>query len=200
MRKQIEQAIDAHQKLLTDNALHNRIEHTAIVAVQILIRGGRVLLCGNGGSAADAQHIAAELSGRYNIDRPALDVEALHCNTSYITAVANDYSFDIIYERLVEAKGREADMLIAISTSGNSENIIRAAEAAKRKKMLVVGLTGEIGGNLKDFCDILLNVPSSETPIIQQLHILVGHILCEKIEKAIYGNTNCGCSCCGHDE
>jgi len=199
MQKQIKQAIDAHQKLLTDRILLNKIEHTAIVAVQILQRGGRVLLCGNGGSAADAQHIAAELSGRFNFDRPPLDVEALHCNTSYITAVANDYSFDIVYERLVEAKGRETDMLIAISTSGNSKNIIKATETAKRKNMIVVGFTGEDGGKLKDTCDILLNMPSRQTPVIQQLHILVGHLLCELIENTIYGNTNSVCSCCRND-
>lgn len=186
VQNKIEQAIEVHQKMLHNIELLEKIENIALTAVQILKNGGRILLCGNGGSAADAQHIAAELSGRFSFDRAPLDAEALHCNTSYLTAVANDYSFDMVYGRLVEAKGRSGDMLIAISTSGNSMNIINAIESAKQKKMYVAGLTGENAGKMTKICDALINIPCKNTPIIQQLHILVGHILCEKIENEIF--------------
>jgi len=178
----IEQSVELLKRMQTDQMLLETIEDVARIAAGVLHNGGRLLFCGNGGSAADAQHIAAELSGRFKMNRQPFDAEALHVNTSYMTAVANDYGFDVVYERLVQAKGREGDMLVAISTSGNSENIARAIIAAREKNMIVVGLTGQSGGKIAEMCDFLMNVPSVDTPLIQEMHILIGHILCERIE------------------
>lgn len=147
---------------------------------------GKVLFCGNGGSAADAQHLAAEFSGRFYFDRDPLFAEALHVNTSYLTAVANDYSYDDIYARLIKAKGKMGDILIGISTSGNSENIIRAFREARKRGMLTIAMTGLSGGRMKDEADILLNVPSADTPRIQESHILLGHIICEIVESSLF--------------
>ncbi|HOI99565.1 MAG TPA: SIS domain-containing protein, partial [Rectinema sp.] len=146
----------------------------------------KILLCGNGGSAADAQHLAAELSGRFYIDRPPLFAEALHVNTSYLTAVANDYSFDEVYARLVKAKGRPSDILIGISTSGNSSNIIKAINAAKEVGMISVGFTGKTGGKMVSLCDYLINIPSQDAARIQEAHILIGHIICEIVERKLF--------------
>lgn len=182
----INKSIEVKKQMLEDFHLIDTIEEISIQAAEILKNKGRILLCGNGGSAADAQHIAAELSGRFNIDREPLDAEALHVNTSYITAVANDYSFDDVYSRLVKAKGRKGDMLFAISTSGNSQNIINAIIAAKECGMVTVGMTGEKGGKMKELVDYLINVPSHETPRIQEAHIMVGHIFCQIIEERMF--------------
>lgn len=149
--------------------------------------GRKVLLCGNGGSAADAQHIAAEFSGRFKINRPALPAEALHVNTSYLTAVGNDYGFDVIYSRMIEGIGSDGDVLIALSTSGNSTNILNAVKAAKSKSMVTIGMTGLSGGDMNDICDFMVKIPSSNTPRIQESHILVGHIICQLVENNIYG-------------
>lgn len=148
--------------------------------------GGKVLFCGNGGSAADAQHLAAELSGRFYYDRDPLYAEALHVNTSYLTAVANDYSYDEVYTRLVKAIGRQGDVLIGLSTSGNSGNILRALAQARQQGMLTFGLTGESGGKMKELCDLTIRIPSSVTPRIQESHILVGHIICELVEASLF--------------
>ena len=148
--------------------------------------GGKVLWCGNGGSAADAQHLAAELSGRFYYDRAPLFSEALHVNTSYITAVANDYSYDIIYSRLVEAMGKKGDVLIGLSTSGNSANVIKALEKARQMGIVTVGLTGQTGGKMKDLCDHLINIPSTDTPRIQECHMLLGHTICEMVEMQVF--------------
>ena len=148
--------------------------------------GGKVLFCGNGGSAADAQHLAAELSGRFYYDRAPLYAEALHVNTSYLTAVANDYSYDEVYARLVKAMGRKGDILIGLSTSGNSGNILRALIQAKQLEMLTFGLTGESGGKMKELCDLTICIPSIVTPRIQESHILLGHIICEMVESTLF--------------
>jgi D-sedoheptulose 7-phosphate isomerase len=148
--------------------------------------GNKILFCGNGGSAADAQHLAAEFSGRFYKDRKALPAEALHCNASYITAVANDYSYDVIYSRLVEGIGVTGDVLIGLSTSGNSKNIVAAFEVAREKKMITVGFTGSNGGNMKNTSDYLLNVPSIDTPRIQESHIMLGHIICQLVEEKYF--------------
>jgi D-sedoheptulose 7-phosphate isomerase len=148
--------------------------------------GGKVLWCGNGGSAADAQHLAAELSGRFYYDRPPLFSEALHVNTSYTTAVANDYSYDVIYSRLVEAMGKKNDILIGLSTSGNSGNVIKAFEKAREKGITTVGFTGETGGKMKPLSDHLINIPSTDTPRIQECHMLLGHTICEMVEAALF--------------
>lgn len=151
----------------------------------VLKSGGRIFFCGNGGSAADAQHLAAELSGRYLKDRRPLDGIALHCNTSAMTAIANDYSFDDVFARQLEAHGRTGDVLVAISTSGNSENIIRAIKKAHDIGITVIGMTGESGGKMKELVDILIAVTSDFTPRIQEMHILAGHVMCEIVENEV---------------
>ena len=149
--------------------------------------GNKILFCGNGGSAADAQHIASELSGKFYLNRPPLYAEALHVNTSYLTATANDYGYAESFARLVEAKGRPGDILLGLSTSGRSENVLRALIQARKQKMITIGWTGENGGQMHDYCDFVLQVPSSDTPRIQEMHILFGHILCENIEQELFG-------------
>jgi D-sedoheptulose 7-phosphate isomerase len=147
--------------------------------------GGALLVCGNGGSAADAQHIAAELTGRFFRDRKPLPALALHGNTSSLTAIGNDYGYEEVFAREIGAHGRVGDVLMAISTSGNSRNVLRAIEAARAKRMAVVGLTGADGGKMGDLCDICLRVPSSSTPRIQECHILLGHTICELLERIL---------------
>ena len=149
--------------------------------------GGRVYFCGNGGSAADAQHLAAEFSGRFYFDRPVLPADALHCNTSYLTAVANDYGYDAVFSRLLQGTAKSGDVVVGISTSGNSQNILKAFEMAKEMGVHVIAMTGETGGKMKELADVLLNIPSTDTPRIQESHIMVGHILCELVETAMFG-------------
>lgn len=183
----ISASIDVKQQILADTAFLQNIEKVVDVITQAFQSGHKVLFCGNGGSAADAQHLAAEFSGRFYKDRKALPSEALHCNTSYLTAVANDYSYDVIYSRLVEGICQEGDVLIGLSTSGNSKNILNAFAAARDKKVITVGFTGASGGKMKEAGDYLLNVPSTDTPRIQESHILIGHIICELVEAKIFG-------------
>jgi D-sedoheptulose 7-phosphate isomerase len=182
----INESITVKQGLLEDNAL---LETTATVVNLIVdaFKGGkRVYFAGNGGSAADAQHLAAEFSGRFYLDRHALPAEALHCNTSYLTAVGNDYSFDEIYARLIRGIAQRGDVLIGLSTSGNSANIIKAFETARQMGVITIGFTGKSGGKLKAVSDYLLNVPSANTPRIQESHILLGHIICELVERDFF--------------
>ena len=186
IRTRIEESIAVKQALLQDEALLLRIQQWVDLLVATYQNGGKVLFCGNGGSAGDAQHIAAELSGRFYKNRAPLYAEALHVNSSYLTAVANDYGYDEVYARMVEAAGRKGDVLVAISTSGNSPNILRAVERAAATGMIVVGLTGDTGGKMCYLCDILINIPSKDTPRIQESHILVGHILCEMVEDRLF--------------
>ncbi len=182
----IKASIEVKQKLLTDSFLISEIRKVAVACTNAFSRGNKVLLCGNGGSAADAQHIAAEFSGRFYYDRPPLPAEALHVNTSFLTAVANDYSFGEVYARLVKGIGREGDILFAFSTSGNSENVIRALETARSMNMTTVGFSGESGGKMAGLCDFLINIPSADTPRIQESHIMVGHIICEIVESTLF--------------
>ncbi len=186
IQKVIKESIAVKSTLLNNEVLISNIDKIAQLCTEAFQADKKVLFCGNGGSAADAQHLAAEFSGRFNFDRAPLFSEALHVNTSYITAVANDYSYNQIYSRLIKAKGRQGDILFAISTSGNSGNIIEAINMAKEQGMLTVGMTGETGGKMKDLCDFLLNVPSKETPRIQESHILMGHIICEIVENNLF--------------
>lgn len=186
IRKIIMESVETKQALLTDELLLATLCDVVDRAVGCYQKDGKLLFCGNGGSAADAQHIAAELSGRFYKDRAPLYAEALHVNTSYLTAVANDYSYQEVFARMVTAAGRKGDMLFAISTSGNSPNILKAAEAARAREMVVVGMTGASGGALREQCDYLLNVPSTVTPRIQECHILLGHILCELLELKLF--------------
>ena len=151
-----------------------------------LKNGNTIWWCGNGGSAADAQHLAAELSGRFYFDREPLSSEALHVNTSYLTAVANDYSYDVIYSRYLKGCGKKGDMLIGISTSGNSKNIVNAFKTAQDKGITTIGMTGETGGDMAEYSNFLLNIPSNDTPRIQESHIMLGHIICELIEEKMF--------------
>lgn len=187
IEKSIRESIALKQAVLTDQDLLQGIEQAARAMLTTFRNGGKVLFCGNGGSAADAQHLAAELSGRFYTDRPPLFAEALHVNSSYLTAVANDYGYDLVFARMVEAAGRSGDVLVAISTSGNSPSILNAAAKAKDLAMQLIGLTGKSGGQLGPSCDVLLNVPSTDTPRIQEAHILIGHILCEIVEREMFG-------------
>lgn len=184
----IKKSFNTIEKLLTDNELENRIELVIDEIINCFKKGNRVYLCGNGGSAADAQHIAGELSGRFYFDRPPLPAEALHVNSSYITAVANDYSYDEIYSRYIAGMGKEGDILIGLSTSGNSQNVVKAIETANKNKLITIGFTGSSGGRMKDMVNYLINVPSDDTPRIQEAHILIGHIICEIVEKEMFGN------------
>ena len=172
---------------MQDERLLNAIIEITSDLTQVFKAGGKALFCGNGGSASDAQHLAAEFSGRFYMEREPLFAEALHVNTSFLTAVSNDYGYAEAYARMVRAAGREGDMLFALSTSGNSPNIIRAIDDARKIGMKIVGMTGQTGGNMLDKCDYLLNVPSTNTPRIQEAHILLGHTICEIVEHEVFG-------------
>src|SRR6187200_3175882 len=186
IKKLFKSSIDTKQSVLQNEGLLKTIAISVEVIVNAFRSGNRVYFCGHGGSAADAQHLAAEFSGRFYTDRKALPAEALHCNTSYLTAVANDYSFDDIYSRLIDGIGEAGDVLIGLSTSGNSANIVKAFETAKKKTMITIGFTGKSGGNMKPFCDHLINIPSTDTPRIQESHIMVGHIICQLVEEKYF--------------
>ncbi len=182
----IEESIAVKNKILNDTAMLDAIEKVTTAMVSALKNGKRIYFCGNGGSAADAQHLAAEFSGRFYLDRDALPAEALHCNTSYLTAVANDYSYDVIYARLVKGLAHEGDLVVGLSTSGNSINIVKAFETAREKKVITVGFTGDAGGKMKELSDYLFNIPSKNTPRIQESHIMIGHIICELVEERYF--------------
>ena len=182
----IANSIEVKQQLLEDETIILTVQRCVDAIAAAFASGNKVLFCGNGGSAADAQHLAAEFSGRFYIDRDALPAEALHCNTSYLTAVANDYSYNEIYARLIKGIGNKGDILIGLSTSGNSENIVRAFEVAKQKDMITIALTGTTGGILKPLADYLINIPSTDTPRIQESHILLGHIICQLVEERVF--------------
>lgn len=186
IRSRVTASIELKTALLSDAQVLHAVEKTVEGIVAAYQSGGKVLWCGNGGSAADAQHLAAELSGRFYYDRPPLNSDALHVNTSYLTAVANDYSYDLIYSRLVEAMGKKGDVLIGLTTSGNSNNVIAAMETARAKGMLTVGFTGKTGGKLAGKVDLLVNIPSSDTPRIQECHMLLGHTICELTEMKLF--------------
>lgn len=182
----ISSSISVKQQVLSDEKIIATVNTCVDLIVDAFKSGNKVLFCGNGGSAADAQHLAAEFSGRFYIDRAALPAEALHCNTSYLTAVANDYSYDLIYARLVQGIGFKGDALIGLSTSGNSKNIVEAFKIAKEKEMITIGFTGETGGAMKPLSDHLINIPSADTPRIQECHMLLGHIICQLVEEKLF--------------
>lgn len=182
----IQKNIDLHNRILENTLLLQRIEEAISIIIHTYKNNRKLFLCGNGGSAADAQHIAAELTGRFYFDRPPIQAEALHCNSSYLTAVANDYGYDLIYSRLLEASAQKEDVLMVFSTSGNSENIIHAVEYAKKNGIKVIAFTGDTGGKLAPLSDLLINVPSHDTPRIQEAHILIGHIICEHVEQLLF--------------
>ncbi len=186
LNKNLIASIQLKQELMEDENIQRTVKEMANTIIGSLRNGGKVLFCGNGGSAADAQHLSAELSGRYYYDRPPLFSEALHVNTSYLTAVANDYSYDEIYARLTRAMGKAGDILIGLSTSGNSGNVVKALTTAKELGMITFSLTGEGGGKMKIHSDFIIEIPSKDTPRIQECHMLIGHTLCEIVERAMF--------------
>jgi D-sedoheptulose 7-phosphate isomerase len=186
IKNKINDSIRLKTELLSQEILIQNISNVADEIIRCYQNKGKVLWCGNGGSAADAQHLSAELSGRFYYDRPPLFSEALHVNTSYTTAVANDYSYDEIYSRLVKAMGNKGDILIGLSTSGNSGNVVKALQTAKELGMITIAFTGETGGKMKDFSNYLINIPSKDTPRIQECHMLIGHTLCEITEMKLF--------------
>lgn len=186
VKEAIEENIELMSSILHDTIFMSQISQLADIMVKSLRKGGTIFFCGNGGSAADAQHLAAELSGRFYFDRAPLPAEALHCNTSYLTAIANDYGFEHVYERLIRGNGKKGDVLVGLSTSGNSLNITKAFETAKNLDITTIAFTGENGGKLKEVADYILQIPSTDTPRIQEAHILIGHIICELIETEMF--------------
>src|SRR5690606_8090363 len=182
----IQEALKVKQQLLEDSFMIEKIQLAAEKITVAFKQGNRAYFCGNGGSAADAQHLAAEFSGRFYLDRDALPAEALHCNTSYLTAVANDYGYNLAYSRLIKGISRKGDVLIGLSTSGNSENIIKAFETAKEKELITIAFTGKSGGKLKAVSNIIFDIPSEDTPRIQEAHIMVGHIICQLVEEKYF--------------
>ena len=188
IRSIIQASIDCKIALSENEELISIIERAVEIITKAFRQGNKILFCGNGGSAADAQHLAAEFTGRFYKDRQALPAEALHVNTSYLTSVANDYGFDEVYSRMINGIGKKGDILVALSTSGNSANILNAVKTAKEKEMTVIGFTGQSGGEMKDACDLLLNVSSTDTPRIQETHILAGHIICQLVESAYFSD------------
>lgn len=186
MTRNLQASIELKQQILDDEQIKKTVDAINDEIVKCFKNDGKVYFCGNGGSAADAQHLAAELSGRYYYDRPPLFSEALHCNTSYLTAVANDYSYDVIYARLLHAMGKKGDILIGLSTSGNSANVVKGMEEANARGMITIGWTGASGGKLKGICDYMIQVPSTDTPRIQECHMLIGHSICEVVEARMF--------------
>ena len=186
IRRNIIDSITVKQQLLQNDAVMVDILKVADLIVAAFNNGNKLLFCGNGGSAADAQHLAAEFSGRYYLNRPPLHAEALHTDTSFMTAVSNDFSFDDVYARLIQGIGKQGDILIGMSTSGNSKNVIKALEEAKKKNIITIGFTGKANGNMKHCCDYLINIPSDDTPRIQECHLMLGHAICELVEKELF--------------
>ena len=186
IQSRIQSSIALKQTLLADKALMQKMSALIELVTKTFQNDNKVYFCGNGGSAADAQHLAAEFSGRFYFDRTPLFSEALHVNTSYVTAVANDYGYEQIYARLVQAKAREKDVIIGLTTSGESQNIILAFEQARKQKAITVGFTGNGGGRLKNVSDYHIDIPSNDTPRIQECHMLLGHILCELVEANLF--------------
>lgn len=182
----IQRSIQVKEQVLNDEPLIRSLNTLVEKITHTFQQGGKVLFCGNGGSAADAQHLAAEFSGRFYSDRDPLPSEALHCNTSYLTAVANDYGYDFVYSRLLKGMAKAGDILVGLSTSGNSANIINAFEMARQIGVTTAGFTGSTGGKMAALCDILINVPSNDTPRIQESHIMLGHIACELVERNLF--------------
>ena len=186
IEKCMKSAVENYTSVFQNDNLKANIQKIVTESVTAFQSNNKMLFCGNGGSASDAQHIAAELSGRFYADRPPLYAEALHVNSSFMTAVANDYGYEATYARMVEATGKKGDILVGISTSGNSPNVVKAIQKAKEIGMTTVGFTGKNGGAMRDICDIMICAPSQDTPRIQEAHILVGHIICQLIEQEMF--------------
>ncbi len=188
IKNQIKKSYETKQIIYKDEELLNKIEQVSKLCIKLYKGNNKTILAGNGGSAADAQHIAAELVGRYGFNRPSLASLALTTDTSALTAIGNDYGYDKVFSRQLEGMGQDGDIFIGISTSGNSLNIINAFNSAKKKNITTVALVGKDGGEMAKLADIALIVPSESTPRIQESHILIGHIICDIIEKEIFGD------------
>ena len=188
IEKIIRDSISVKNDILNDEELLRKIHTFTDMLISTYRNNGKVLFCGNGGSAADAQHIAAELSGRFYLDRKPLYAEALHCNSSYMTSVSNDYGFENVFSRAIEAVGHKGDVLVGITTSGNSANVLHAFEKAHEIGVSTIAMTGKDGGKIAAISDLIINVPSTCTPRIQEAHIMIGHIVCELVEKELFGN------------
>jgi D-sedoheptulose 7-phosphate isomerase len=186
VRDRIQRNIELKQLLLFDASFHNLVAQVAMQIVTSFRAGGKIFFLGNGGSAADAQHLAAEFTGRYLKERRALPALALNANSSSLTAIGNDYGFDRVFARQLEALGKEGDVAVGISTSGNSRNVLRALETAKSLSIYAVAFTGASGGSMKNVADCTICIPSEETPRIQECHILTGHIICEIAEEMLF--------------
>lgn len=186
IKGQIKDSISVKEKILGDEKLLEMIENAADIITKSYESGGKLLLCGNGGSAGDAQHIAGEMVARFRLERKALSAIAFNTNSSVVTAIGNDYEYNYIFERQVEAFGREGDVLLSISTSGNSESVVRAINKAKEMNISTVSLLGKDGGVCKGISDYAIIVPSDDTPRIQESHIMIGHIICDIVERRIY--------------
>ncbi len=184
---QVKKSIDVKQQLLENSQLIELIKEVSLKCVEIYKNGNKTLIAGNGGSAADAQHIAGEFVSRFYFDRPGLASMALTTDTSIMTAIGNDYGYEKLFSRQVQANGVKGDMFIGISTSGNSVNVVEALKECKVKGIITVGFTGASGGKMAELCDYCIKVPSSETPRVQEAHILIGHIICAVVEEAIFG-------------
>jgi D-sedoheptulose 7-phosphate isomerase len=186
VKKLIEDSINVKKRILDNDKMIESIEAAAGLCIKALKKGNKIILAGNGGSAADAQHIAAELVNRFGFDRPGLAAIAVTTDTSVITSISNDYGFEKLFARQVEALGKKNDVLIVLSTSGNSPNILGAIKEARAKGLFTIGMTGKTGGKMAKLCDIIFKIPSSDTPRIQEAHILIGHIICSLIENEIF--------------
>ncbi len=186
IRSILQASIHTKQLILQEQDLLEQVNRSAQCITQAFRQKKRLYLCGNGGSAADAQHLAAEFSGRFYTDRKALPAEALHTNSSYLTAVANDYGYDLVYARLIEGITEAGDVLIGLSTSGNAANVVKAFESARSLGVTTIGFTGNTGGKMKELSDYWIGVPSNDTPRIQEAHITLGHIICQLVEESFF--------------
>ena len=186
IKKNIKDSLNIKKELLKNETLIKQIVEIADLIIKAFKTEKKLLFCGNGGSAADAQHLAAEFSGRYYLNRAPLHAEALHTDTSFMTAVANDFSFDQVYSRLIKGIGKDGDILIGMSTSGNSKNVTKALEQAKKQGLITIGFTGKKGGEMNNHCDLIINIPSNDTPRIQECHLMLGHAICELVEKELF--------------
>lgn len=190
IKNYIEKSIETKRNILENEKTISQIRDVSLVIAESLKNGGKVLICGNGGSAADSQHIAAEFVNRFYYDRPGLAAMALTVDTSILTAIGNDYGYGKIFSHQVQAYAKKGDVLIGISTSGSSKNVVNAILEAKNKGVYTVGLTGEKKGLIFDNADVTINIPSAETPIIQESHIMTGHIICALVEKLMFSDEN----------
>lgn len=186
MRSWLQESLDVKQAMVRDEQLIAALEQASVWCAQACLAGGKVMFMGNGGSAADAQHLAGEFVSRFNYDRPGIGAIALTVDTSVLTAIGNDYGYEQLFRRQVQASGKAGDVLVGLSTSGNSPNVVHAFEEARRMGIRTIAFTGSTGGKMRDSTDICLRVPSTSTPRIQECHIVLGHTMCGLVEAMIY--------------